>query len=423
MTKITGDFIQKIPKTDLHLHLDGSLRLPSLIEMAKVSGVGLPSFEEAGLNELVFKARYANLAEYLAGFAYTVAVLQDREHLERAAFELAEDAHAEGVRYIEVRFAPQLHVTHATEIAAVVKAVNRGLEAARRCLNTHVPPDDMPFEFGLILCAMRRFSRQMSPYYDRLIARAGSTNIRYTYARASLAMVKEAVRLREEGLPIVGFDLAGEEAGYPAIHHKAAFQLAHSSFLRKTVHAGEAYGPESIFQAITECYANRIGHGTFLFSEEAIKLKSIKDKGKYVAQLTEYIANQRITIEVCPTSNLQTIPEIETLKNHPIQKMVDHGLSVSVSTDNRLVSHTTVCNELRLCAEQLDLTRSQFRDLVLAGFKRSFHPGPYREKRAYVQRAINLYDGLARQHFGQGRDSTAIRKPPSPRVPDRCSRR
>jgi adenosine deaminase len=166
------------------------------------------------------------------------------------------------------------------------------------------------------------------------------------------------------------------------------------------VHAGEAYGPESIFQAITGCYANRIGHGTFLFSEEAIKVKSIRNKKKYIEQLSEYIANQRITIEVCPTSNLQTIPEIKSLKDHPVQQMVDNGLSVSINTDNRLVSHTSLTKELLLCSEHLDLTDSQFRDLVLAGFKRSFYPGTYSEKRNYVRRAINLYDGLAKQYLG-----------------------
>ena len=367
--------------------------------MARNAGVKLPSYEEAGLNELVFKSHYANLGEYLSGFAYTVAALQNHEHLERAAYELAEDSYHEGVRYIEVRFAPQLHITHATEIEAVVRAVNRGLEKARQQLNADVPEHDMPFEYGLILCAMRRFNRQMSPYYDRLINRTSNSSIRYTYAKASLTMVKEAARLRDEGLPIVGFDLAGEEAGYPAVHHKAAFQHAHSNFLRKTVHAGEAYGPESIFQAITECYANRIGHGTFLFSEEAIKLKTIKDRTRYVQLLSEYIANQRITIEVCPTSNLQTIPELNSLADHPIQQMVDNGLSVSVSTDNRLVSHTSVTRELMLCKEHLTLTHCQFRDLVLAGFKRSFFPRSYSEKRAYVRRAINLYDGLAKQYL------------------------
>ena len=399
MPKITEQFIQKIPKTDLHLHLDGSLRLPTLIEMAKAEHIELPSHEEAGLNELVFKDSYANLGEYLMGFAYSVAALQPLENLERAAFELAEDSFNEGVRYIEVRFAPQLHITHATGIGAVVHAVNRGLERAKKQLNQAVAENDMAFNYGLILCAMRRFTRHMSPYYERLIARSGKSNIRYTYARASLGLVKEAVRLRDEGLPIVGFDLAGEESGFPAVHHKEAFQYAHRNFLRKTVHAGEAYGPESIFQAITECYANRIGHGTFLFSEDAIALKSIKDKPGYIAQLSEYIANQRITIEVCPTSNLQTIPEFKTLQDHPIQLMIDHGLSVSVSTDNRLISHTTVTNELLLCTQQLNITNSQFRDLVLAGFKRSFFPGPYSEKRTYVRRAIHLYDTLAKQHL------------------------
>jgi adenosine deaminase len=368
--------------------------------MARSARVKLPSYEAAGLNELVFKPRYADLTEYLAGFACTVAALQNPEHLERAACELAEDSHADGVRYIEVRFAPQLHITHMTGIGAVVRAVHAGLERARKKLNAGADGSDLPFEYGIILCAMRRFNRQMSPYYERVLNRGRSSTPRYSYARASLSLVKEAVKLRDAGLPIVGFDLAGEEAGYPAIHHKAAFQYAHRRFLRKTVHAGEAYGPESIFQAITECYANRIGHGTFLFSAEAIKHKSIRDKAGYIEQLAEYIANQRITIEVCPTSNLQTIPEFSTLKDHPIQKMVDHGLSVSVSTDNRLVSHTSVTNELRLCSQHLSLTGSQFRNLVLDGFKRSFFPASYLEKRAYVRRAIDLYDGLARQYPG-----------------------
>jgi len=401
MANFTEQFIRKIPKTDLHLHLDGSLRLPTLIEMAKAGAVKLPSYEEAGLNETVFKERYANLGEYLAGFAYTVGVLQSPENLERAAFELAEDAYNEGVRYIEVRFAPQLHVVHSTEIGGVARAVFQGLEKAKKQHNASVAANDMPFEYGIILCAMRRFNRQMSPYYERVLNRGRTSSLRYSFARASLCLSKEAVKLRDEGLPIVGFDLAGEEAGYPAIHHKAAFQHAHRHFLRTTVHAGEAYGPESIFQAITECHANRIGHGTFLFSEAAIKLKAIKDPAKYIGQLSEYIANQRITIEVCPTSNLQTIPDFQTLEDHPLQQMIDQELSVSICTDNRLVSHTSSTHELLLCAKHLKLNECQFRDLVLAGFKRSFFPGSYSEKRAYVRRAINLYDGLAKQYLDQ----------------------
>jgi len=397
MPKITEQFIRKIPKTDLHLHLDGSLRLSSLIEMARSSGIELPSYEEGGLKELVFKDRYDDLREYLSGFTYTVSALQSHEHLERAAFELAEDSYSEGVRYIEVRFAPQLHVTHSTETEGIVRAVYKGLESAKKSLNSSLPAIDLPFEYGIILCALRRFDRKMSPYYERLLNRS-STRRRYSYARASLDLVKEAVKLRDKGLPIVGFDLAGEEAGYPAVHHKAAFQFAHSSFLRKTVHAGEAYGPESIFQAITECYANRIGHGTTLFSEEAIQLKSIKDRAGYISRLSEYIANQRITIEVCPTSNLQTTPEFKTLEDHPLGFMIDNGLSVSICSDNRLVSHTSITRELLLCMEHLNLTRAQLRDLVLGGFKSSFFPGSYRDKRAYVRRAVNLYDEFDREH-------------------------
>ena len=400
MSKITEQFIRKIPKTDLHVHLDGSLRLTSLIEMAQSEGIALPSYSEAGLTELVFKKRYADLSEYLAGFAYTVATLQTTENLERAAYELAEDSFKEGVRYIEVRFAPQLHITHATEIGAIVRAVHTGLERAKKAFNIATPENDIPFEYGMILCALRRFNRQMSSYYERLLNRSGKTQPRYTYARASLALAREAVKLRDEGLPIVGFDLAGEEAGFPAIHHRDAFLYSHRHFLRKTVHAGEAYGPESIFQAITECHANRIGHGTFLFSEEAIKLKTIRDKTHYVKLLSEYIANQRITIEVCPTSNLQTIPEYTTIADHPIQQMIDNGLSVCISTDNRLISHTSVTSELKLLVDHLTLTDSQFRDLVLAGFKRSFFPESFGQKRNYVRRAIKLYDHIAQQHLG-----------------------
>jgi adenosine deaminase len=399
MIQIADTFIQKIPKTDIHLHLDGSLRIPSLIELAQQDHVKLPAYSEEGLKELVFKERYENLGEYLTGFAYTVGVLQKLENLERVAFELAEDCYAEGVRYIEVRFAPQLHVSRMNEIADVTKAVNNGLHRAKLQLNSTMRSDDMPFEYGIILCAMRRFNKQMSPYYERMLQDKESSLHRYSYSRASRALVKEAIQLRDAGIPVVGFDLAGEEAGYPANHHKAAFQHAHRNFLRKTVHAGEAYGPESIFQAITECHANRIGHGTFLFDAEAIQSRKIKDKAQYVKQLSEYIANQRITIEVCPTSNLQTTPAIDSLTQHPVRLMIENNLAVSINTDNRLVSNTNATKELSLVAHHLELSPDQFRNIALAGFKGSFFPGSYAEKRKYVRRAINLYEGLERLYL------------------------
>lgn len=403
------EFIRRIPKTDLHLHLDGSLRLPTLIELAREQNVELPSYEEAGLRELVFKDSYRDLPEYLRGFAYTVAVLQTTEALERAAFELAEDNLAEGVRYIEVRFAPQLHYNQKLTTGEVLGAVASGLERAKRRHNASEAVRsgaDLPFEFGIIVCALRSFNARMSAYYRRILDVLRHAPRKEVFAVASLEMARAAVALRDrEGLPIVGFDLAGEEAGYPAAVHRAAYQYCHSNFLKKTVHAGEAYGPESIFQAITDCHANRIGHGTFLFAANMVQDPDINDREAYVARLAEYIASERITIEVCLTSNLQTTPTIARPEDHPVRHMIEGELSVSICTDNRLVSHTTVTQELERVARHLKPTRHQFRNLVLAGFKGSFYPGPYREKRAYVRRVIDRYEALERELLGPATES------------------
>jgi adenosine deaminase len=216
------------------------------------------------------------------------------------------------------------------------------------------------------------------------------------FATASLELARAAVRLvREEGLPIVGFDLAGAEAGFPADDHREAFQYCHSHFLKKTVHAGEAYGPESIFQAITECHANRIGHGTWLFAHEMIQDPAITDREAYCDQLAEYIASARITLEVCLTSNAQTNPHMRNLARHPLRQMLDHELSISLCTDNRLMSHTTVTDELRLAVRRLQMTPRELRNVVLAGFKGSFFPGTYRAKRDFVRQVIDRYEKLA----------------------------
>lgn len=400
--QIPVEFIKAIPKTDLHVHLDGSMRLGTLIELARVEGVPLPSNTEAGLRELVFKDRYSNLSEYLRGFAYTCAVLQSPENLERVAYELAQDAIAEGVRYLEVRFAPQLHCRKGFGIEQVVRAVVTGLDHAKSEFNARPEVSsgaDIPFEFGVILCAMRSFTADMSPYYGELFRVMAHAPRKEVFATASLELARAAVELaHRHGLPVVGFDLAGEEAGYPAVAHKAAYAYAHSHFLRKTVHAGEAYGPESIFQAITDCHANRIGHGTFLFAHELIRDPEIEDPRMFVHHLAEYVASQRITIEVCLTSNLQTIPELRTVAAHPLKMMIEYNLSVSICTDNRTVSNTTVTRELTLVAEELGVTPRQFRNLVVAGFKGSFFPRPYNEKRAYVRRVLDRYHQLAQQY-------------------------
>lgn len=395
-------FLRAIPKTDIHLHLDGSLRIPTLIELARESDVDLPSWTESGLRETVFKDAYRDLPDYLRGFAFTTAVMQTPEHVERVAFELVEDNLAEGVRYIEVRFAPQLHIHPRFEAREVVAAACRGLAraAADHNRSTAVQDgDDIPFSFGIILCALRFFSKEMSWYYRSLHEVMTYADPRAVFAMASLETARLADALaHDDGLPVVGFDLAGAEAGYPAENHRKAFQFAHQHFIRKTVHAGEAYGPESIFQAITDCHANRIGHGTHLFDTGRIVSPFIEDRQAYVQSLAEYIAGQRITLEVCLTSNLQTLPEIPSLAEHPLRQMLDHHLSVSICTDNRLVSNTSVTEELRRAVQALSLSPKQLRDIVVAGFKGSFFPGSYSQKRAYVRRVLNRLDTLERAH-------------------------
>ncbi|MFA5162428.1 MAG: adenosine deaminase family protein [Elusimicrobiales bacterium] len=396
--KITADFVRKIPKTDLHLHLDGSLRLATLIELAKTEGVKLPSYEEAGLKELVFKPAYKDLGEYLKGFAFTCAVMQKAENIERVASELVEDNIADGVRYMEVRFAPQLHTAMELPVAEAVRAVARGLGAAAKAHNNSEAVKsggDLPFHFGIIACAMRRFSKGMSPYFADFLRVLEHARKKEIFAAASLELARTMTLLVEnENAPVVGFDLAGEEAGFPPVDHWEAYQYAHKRFIRKTVHAGEAYGPESIFQAITECHANRIGHGTFLFAADRIKDPAIKDRQRYVDNLVNYIANQRIGLEACITSNLQTTPDIKSVEEHPVHKMIETGLSVTICTDNRLVSNTTVSKELELVATSARLSRRQLRNLIIAGFKGSFFPGTYNQKRAFVREAIARYEHL-----------------------------
>ncbi|MCR4296795.1 MAG: adenosine deaminase family protein [Elusimicrobia bacterium] len=400
--RITPEFIAAIPKSDLHLHLDGSLRLKTLIEMAREAKVKLPSYSDAGLRKLVFKETYKDLPDYLHGFMYTCAVLPDLENLTRVAQELIEDNAAEGVRYIEVRFAPQLHVTSDTNVRDVVRAVAAGLAAGAKAHNNSKAVkagEDVPFHYGMILCAMRRFKKGMSPYYAdmlRLMEHAPKDEV---YAAASLELARAAVELASEGLPVVGFDLAGEEAGYPPADHWAAYQYAHNHFVRKTVHAGEAYGPESIWQAITQCHANRIGHGTFLFAQDMIQDPKITDRKKYVEDLANYLASQRIGIEVCVTSNLQTIPSLKSLDRHPIRQMIDHGLSVSICTDNRLVSNTTVSREVELVVKHAKVTRVELKRLIVAGFKGAFFHGTFEQKRAFVKSISARYDYLAARHF------------------------
>ena len=398
---LTPELVRELPKSDLHVHLDGSLRVESLLEMAQERGVRLPAETKEGLRKTIFKERYSNLKEYLQGFSYTTAVLQDSEALERAAYELCRDCQEEGVRYIEIRFAPQLHTGESCTILSALSAVAKGIERAEEDYNGRPEVKDggePPFRAGIIVTALRFFSSEFSHTYEDMF-NAFDLPEDKIFGLASESLVHASIRARDmHGLPVVGVDLAGQEEGYPAEDHAQAYQLAHEAFLGKTVHAGEDYGPESIFQAITECYADRIGHGTSLFNADQIRDPLIQDRQAYVDRLVQYIADRRITVEVCLTSNLQTMPTLRSLQDHPFKKMFDARFSATLCTDNRLISGTTVSREVELAVKTFDLGPKELGDLLIYGFKRSFFPGPYLEKRDYVRRVIDYRDEVLARH-------------------------
>jgi adenosine deaminase len=400
---IPEEFLVQVPKTDLHLHLDGSIRIETLIELARQYGVELPADSEEGLRKKVFKAEYASLPDYLEGFKYCTAVLQSEVALNRVSYELACDNQVEGVRYMEVRFAPQLHVHQHLSMENVLRAVNQGLARAQQEFNSRsevVEGKEPPFNYGIVVCALRMFPPGSSEYYDHILNVHQHSDPRQVYALASLELARATVQIkRHYNLPIVGIDLAGQEEGYPAVDHRAAFAHAHKHFLKKTVHAGEAYGPESIFQAITELHADRIGHGTHLFDADMIKDPEIADPQEYVNELAQFIADRRITLEICLTSNLQTHPELRELSDHKYRNMAAERLSTTFCTDNRTISGTTVTAELRKAIEHLGVSLKDLRNSIIYGFKRSFYPGSYLEKRQYVRKIIDYYTAVEEQ-FG-----------------------
>ncbi len=401
----TTEFLKEMPKSDLHLHLDGSLRLSSMIEMAKSSGIELPSNTEEGLREKVFKKSYANLGEYLEGFKYTCGVLRNSENIQRAAYELALDNLAENVCYIEVRFAPQLlmNTSIGLTLDEVLIAANKGLEQAKKEYNNSKEVTELgkpKFNYGIICCAMRMFGPTgFSPYYTNLFNVMKYFKPMEVIVLASMELARASVRLRDEkGLPIVGIDLAGQEEGYPPNRFKEAYEFAHKNFMHKTVHAGEAYGAESVFQAITDCYADRIGHGYSLFIPELIVDPEIKNKEKYIDNLASFIADKRTVIEVCLTSNIQTNPLLTNIKEHKFKDMLENRMATTICTDNRLVSNTTVTDEYRLAVDNFDIPLKRLKDIVAYGFKKSFYPGSYVEKRQHAKVVMHYFDKVAKKH-------------------------
>lgn len=345
-------FLFRLPKTDLHVHLDGSLRLETLLELGEQQGVKLPAEDMEGLRKAVVKTpeNCDSLVEYLKAFDVTLSVLQRPEALTRAAYELAGDCAEENIRYFECRYSPILHQQAGMSLPAIVEAVLEGLEAGEQSFGV---------KSGLIICGIRSLDPAVS------------------YRLAELT-----VAFKDRG--VVGFDLAGAEADYPAKHHREAFYLILNNNINCTVHAGESFGPESIHQAIHYCGAHRIGHGVRLLED---------------ASLMAYVNDHRIPIEACITSNVQThtVPDVAS---HPLGFYHDLGLRVTVNTDNRLVSDTTVTKEFELCVNELGFGPEGIRELVIDGFKSAFLP--FHERRRLLRSVTRELDEL----FG---DSTHAR--------------
>jgi adenosine deaminase len=394
------DFVTEMPKSDLHVHLDGSVRIDTLIELSKKQQLPLPSFTVSGLNELVFKDRYSSLSEYLDVFGLILPTMQTPENLERIAYEFAMDNINEGVCYVEVRFAPQLHINKNMNIDQVLLSVNRGMAIAKREYNSRlaIKKKKKPeFNYGIIVSALRFFSKGYSHFLDNFLVKHRHASFDKITSNASYKLAKEAVRVRDKyNIPIVALDLAGLEKGNPPIYHKQAYDFAHHNFLNLTAHAGECemVGPENIWQAILKLNSQRVGHGLHLFAKHKITDRSIKDKNQFIAKLIEYMAKQRIGIEVCLTSNLQTNPLLKNIKTHPFVKMFKRNLSAIICTDNRTVSKTTLTKEIMFASEAFDLNRNSLRRLTANAFKKSFYPGTYHEKQEYIKHVLDCFDNI-----------------------------
>lgn len=320
--RIPRELLRRLPKAELHCHLDGSVRPQTLIDLAAEHEVTMPRPDAAALADFMTVRDARNLEDYLARFEVTLSVMQSASALERIAFELAEDAHNEGVLYLESRFSPVLNIKGGLRAHEVVEAVLKGLARAER-------------QHGImgraIICALRNLEPAVSQSLSQL-----------------------AVAYKDRG--VVGFDLAGGEAGNSAARHAAAFAHARKHDLACTCHAGEGDGAASVREAVQTCCADRIGHGTRLIEDRA---------------LMEYVNDRRIPVEICITSNVQT-RAAQSYATHPVRQYFDAGLHVVLNTDNRLMSGITLTDEYEHAATQLGFTFDELALVALNGFESAF---------------------------------------------------
>ncbi|NOY08677.1 MAG: adenosine deaminase [Spirochaetes bacterium] len=329
---VTKDMIKKLPKVELHDHFDGGLRPSTIIELAKEYGVGLPSYDAEELEDWFHRgADRKSLALYLEGFGVTLSVLQTKEALKRVAREAIEDLALENVVYAEIRFAPILNLQKGLNLETVVESVIEGLEEGKK--KTGV-------EYGLILCAMR----------DQ---------------RVSLETAELAVAFRGRG--VVGFDLAGDEYGHPPKKHLDAFEYIRSKNFNITIHAGEAFGMESIWQAVQICGAHRIGHAARLVEDMVVHGTRIEKMGS----LSHFIRDKRIPLEMCLSSNIQT-GAAKSFDEHPFHIYFRNHFRVMLSTDNRLMSNTNLTKEFEIAVKYFNLDLRGIEKITINAMKSAF---------------------------------------------------
>ncbi len=337
---VPEDIIVRAPKVLLHDHLDGGLRPSTIIELAEDSGYDdLPSTDADELARWFSEAAYSgSLERYLETFKHTVGVTQTPEALRRVARECAEDLGADGVIYAEVRFAPELHLQRGMTARDVIEEVLAGV--AEGCEQS--ADDGHTLRVGLLLTAMRT-------------------------ATHSREIAELAVEYRDAG--VVGFDIAGAEAGFPPTRHLDAFEYLQRENAHFTIHAGEAFGLPSIWEAIQWCGADRLGHGVRIVDDIEFDTEGVPHLGR----LASYVRDRRIPLEMCPSSNVQT-GAAETIARHPIGLLKDLGFRVTVNTDNRLMSGTSMSREMALLSDAFGYGLDDFQWFTVNAMKSAFIP-------------------------------------------------